>query len=79
LSVTPATQWVPSFPGKLTPPGFRDGRDICAALFAKNPAYEIGGVFRAEFLHHIRTVKFGGARTDAERPRASLLDAPRTI
>ena len=38
-------------------------------LLAEHLAYEIGGVLRAEFLHHVRTVKFDGARTDAERPR----------
>jgi hypothetical protein len=38
-------------------------------LFAEKPAYEIGGVFRAKFLHDVRTVEFDGARTDAERAR----------
>ena len=38
-------------------------------LFAENPAYEIGGVFCAKFLHDIGTVEFDAARTDAERPR----------
>jgi hypothetical protein len=41
-------------------------------LFAENPAYEIGGVFRAKFLHDVPTVEFDGARTDAEHARGLL-------
>ena len=50
-----------------------------APLLAQHPAYEIGSVLRAEFLHHVRTVKFDGARTDAERPRGFLAGRARTI
>jgi hypothetical protein len=45
-------------------------------LFAEHPAHEIGGILRTEFPHDVRSVKFDGARADAERARGLLARGP---